>query len=227
MNTGVRWCECTLSFSYQQLFWVSLFLQYDILCALFVSFPMMSVIDEAFDFASRVHEGKSRMSGEPAITHPLAVMRTLEGEGFSENVLCAALLHDVLEDADYPLGVERELVLRFDGEVCFLVKALTKDASIGDKGERDQKYFSGLSAGIERHPALLFIKAADLLHNVSTLGELPIERQGPWLQELKTFYLQCFSGHFDVIPLRFRPFYHRLIGAIRDVLAEYELIGVV
>ena len=83
----------------------------------------VSVIERAFDAAERAHRGQNRKSGEPYITHPLAVTQILAELGIGATTLAAALLHDTVEDTDYSL---EQLRADFGDEVAMLVDGVTK-----------------------------------------------------------------------------------------------------
>lgn len=180
------------------------------------------LVQKALDFATEIHANTKRKSGEPYIIHPIAVKNILEKHGFPERVLCTALLHDVLEDTDDVPTTERKLFQIFGDEVYFLVTALSKDGKIADKQERDEKYFEQISLAMQKDPSIIFLKAADLLHNVSTLKHLKKEKQEAWISELKNFYLRNFLKNFHIIPIPQREFYHQLIKDIQKVIDLFE-----
>lgn len=181
-----------------------------------------SLLQKALDFATDIHAHTKRKSGEPYIIHPIAVKNILEKHGFPEQVLCAALLHDVLEDTDDVPTTEKRLFRLFGDEVYFLVTALSKDGKLADKQVRDEKYFEQISLAMQRDPSIIFLKAADLLHNVSTLKYLKKEKQEAWISELKNFYLRNFLKNFHLIPIPQREFYHQLIRNIQKVIDRFE-----
>jgi GTP pyrophosphokinase len=132
------------------------------------------LLQRAFDVASRWHSGQYRKSGDPYITHPLAVSWILAGLGMDTITLAAALLHDTIEDTDYTLDQMRA---DFGEEVALLVDGVTKlDAvKLGDaaKAETVRK----MVVAMAKDPRVLVIKLADRLHNMRTLTFLPRPKQ--------------------------------------------------
>jgi GTP pyrophosphokinase len=134
----------------------------------------VQLLQRAFDVASRWHAGQFRKSGDPYITHPLAVAWILAGLGMDTTTLVAGLLHDTIEDTDYTLDQMR---VDFGEEVALLVDGVTKlDAvKLGDaaKAETVRK----MVVAMARDPRVLVIKLADRLHNMRTLTFLPRPKQ--------------------------------------------------
>ena len=134
----------------------------------------VQLLQRAFEVASRWHAGQHRKSGDPYITHPLAVAWILAGIGMDTTTLVAALLHDTIEDTDYTLEQMRE---DFGEEVALLVDGVTKlDAvKLGDaaKAETIRK----MVVAMAKDPRVLVIKLADRLHNMRTLTFLPRPKQ--------------------------------------------------
>ncbi|HEV7962671.1 MAG TPA: HD domain-containing protein, partial [Actinoplanes sp.] len=119
-------------------------------------------LQRAFDVAARWHSGQYRKSGDPYITHPLAVATILANLGMDTTTLVAALLHDTIEDTDYTLESMKN---DFGGEVALLVDGVTKldRVKLGDaaKAETIRKMIVAMSRDIR----VLVIKLADRLHN--------------------------------------------------------------
>lgn len=138
-------------------------------------------ITVAIDFASKAHEKQKRMSGEPYITHPLAVANTLIDWGMDADSIIAGILHDTVEDADVSLEQIESL---FGADVAFLVDGLTK-ISKARAGMDDLSHYlpatsdnlSKLLIAISQDIRVIIIKLADRLHNLQTLSSLPKERQ--------------------------------------------------
>ncbi|GAA1348283.1 bifunctional (p)ppGpp synthetase/guanosine-3',5'-bis(diphosphate) 3'-pyrophosphohydrolase [Falsarthrobacter nasiphocae] len=122
-------------------------------------------IRRAYAVAERLHEGQKRRSGDPYITHPVAVASILAQMGFTGTTLQAALLHDTVEDTDYSL---EELTAEFSAEVAMLVDGVTKldKVTYGDatQAETVRKMVIAMSSDIR----VLIIKLADRLHNART-----------------------------------------------------------
>ncbi|MBX6752182.1 MAG: HD domain-containing protein, partial [Micromonosporaceae bacterium] len=120
----------------------------------------------AYEVAARMHEGQFRKSGDPYITHPLAVAQILADLGMDTTTLVAALLHDTVEDTSYTL---EELRSDFGNEVALLVDGVTKfeKAFYGDDAEVHtiRKMIVAADADVR----VLIVKLADRLHNMRTL----------------------------------------------------------
>jgi len=127
-------------------------------------------LQRAYDSANRWHSGQYRKSGDPYITHPLAVAGILANLGMDTITLVAALLHDTIEDTEYTLDQMRE---EFGAEVALLVDGVTKldKVKLGDaaKAETIRK----MVVAMAKDPRVLVIKLADRLHNMRTLAFLP------------------------------------------------------
>ncbi|HEX8508461.1 MAG TPA: bifunctional (p)ppGpp synthetase/guanosine-3',5'-bis(diphosphate) 3'-pyrophosphohydrolase, partial [Propionibacteriaceae bacterium] len=134
----------------------------------------LSVIERAYRTAEQHHRGQLRKSGDAYITHPLAVTTILAELGMTESTLCAALLHDTVEDTTYTL---EQLGRDFGDEVALLVDGCTKldKVKYGDsaKSETIRKMVVAMSRDIR----VLVIKLADRLHNMRTLHYLRPDKQ--------------------------------------------------
>jgi GTP pyrophosphokinase len=136
----------------------------------------LSAVSAAFAFAQEAHEGQVRVSGEPYITHPLAVAELLAGLGLDPVAVMAALLHDIPEDTEYSLGDVEE---RFGADTARLVDGVTKLSKFStltheqQQAENIRKMFLAMAEDIR----VVLIKLADRLHNMRTLGALPAEKQ--------------------------------------------------
>jgi guanosine-3',5'-bis(diphosphate) 3'-pyrophosphohydrolase len=134
----------------------------------------LPLIERAYRTAERHHQGQLRKSGDAYITHPLAVTTILAELGMTEATLCAALLHDTVEDTAYTLT---ELSRDFGEEVALLVDGCTKldKVKYGDsaKSETIRKMVVAMSRDIR----VLVIKLADRLHNMRTLHYLRPDKQ--------------------------------------------------
>ena len=129
-------------------------------------------INKAFHFANQAHKGARRLSGEPYIMHPLAVARIVCKEmGLGSTSICAALLHDVVEDTDYTVEDIQNL---FDERIARIVDGLTKISggifveAASSQAENMRKLLLTMSSDIR----VVLIKMADRLHNMRTLGSL-------------------------------------------------------
>ncbi len=131
-------------------------------------------IERAYEVAARLHAGQSRRSGDPYITHPLAVATILAELGMPHDTICAALLHDTVEDTQYTIGQLRE---EFGEEVAALVDGVTKldKVKYGDAAQAET--VRKMVVAMSRDIRVLVIKLADRLHNMRTLRYLPRPKQ--------------------------------------------------
>ncbi len=132
------------------------------------------LLQRAYDVAEQAHASQKRKSGDPYITHPLAVATVLAGLGMDTTTLVAALLHDTVEDTG--VGLET-IVSDFGSEVAHLVDGVTKidKVSFGDGAQAET--IRKMIVAMARDPRVLVIKLADRLHNMRTLRFLPPEKQ--------------------------------------------------
>ncbi|WP_373320485.1 RelA/SpoT family protein [Virgisporangium aurantiacum] len=134
----------------------------------------LRLLQKAYDKAYELHAGQYRPSGDPYITHPLAVATILADLGMDSTTLAAALLHDTIGECGYPLESVRS---EFGGEVALLVDGVTRvdKVKLGDaaKAETIRK----MVVAMAKDPRVLVIKLADRLHNMRTLRFLPREKQ--------------------------------------------------
>ncbi len=125
----------------------------------------LSVIEQAYEIAAKAHEGQLRKSGDPYITHPVAVATILAELGMTPPVLAAALLHDTVEDTEYSLD---QLRVDFGDEIAMLVDGVTKldKVKYGDAAQAEtvRKMVVAMAKDIR----VLLIKLADRLHNART-----------------------------------------------------------
>jgi GTP diphosphokinase / guanosine-3',5'-bis(diphosphate) 3'-diphosphatase len=132
----------------------------------------LSIVERAYTVAERAHSGQKRRSGEPYITHPVAVAQILADLGIGSKTIAAALLHDTVEDTDYALD---ELRHDFGDEIAMLVDGVTKldKVKYGDSAQAEtvRKMIVAMSKDIR----VLIIKLADRLHNARTWGFVPAE----------------------------------------------------
>ncbi|RBY93753.1 GTP pyrophosphokinase [Blastococcus sp. TF02-8] len=134
----------------------------------------LALLQRAYDVAEAAHSSQKRKSGDPYITHPLAVATVLAGLGMDTTTLIAALLHDTVEDT----GVTLETITTdFGSEVAHLVDGVTKidKVKLGDAAQAET--IRKMIVAMARDPRVLVIKLADRLHNMRTLRFLPPEKQ--------------------------------------------------
>ena len=151
------------------------------------NFPKSDLVavERAFRVAEQAHEGQRRMSGEPYITHPLAVARILADLGAGPVTIIAALLHDTVEDTEFRIDdVKRE----FGDEVALLVDGVTKldRVKFGDAAQAES--MRKMVVAMSRDIRVLVIKLADRLHNARTWGFVPEESAKRKAQETLEIY---------------------------------------
>ena len=137
----------------------------------------VDIIQTAFNFAKQAHKGVRRLSGEPYIMHPLAVAQIACGEiGLGSTSICAALLHDVVEDTDYTV---EDISNIFGPKVAQIVDGLTKISGgiFGDKASAQAESFRKLLLTMSDDIRVILIKISDRLHNMRTLGSQPTHKQ--------------------------------------------------
>ena len=137
----------------------------------------VDLITHAFKFAYKAHYGVRRLSGEPYIMHPLAVARICVKQiGLGSTSICAALLHDVVEDTDY---TEQDIAGLFGEKIAQIVGGLTKISGgvFGEHASEQAENFRKLLLTISEDIRVVLIKIADRLHNMRTLGSQPKEKQ--------------------------------------------------
>ena len=132
------------------------------------------IIDKAFNFAKEAHKGVRRLSGEPYIMHPIAVAQiACEEIGLGSTSICAALLHDVVEDTDYTV---EDISNIFGPKIAQIVDGVTKISGgiFGDKASVQAESFKKLLLTMSDDIRVILIKISDRLHNMRTLGsQLP------------------------------------------------------
>ena len=131
-------------------------------------------IKQAYEYAAALHEGQFRVSGDPYISHPLAVAEIVVGLGLDTNSICAALLHDTVEDCSDKTNL-KEIENKFGKEVSLLVDGLTKlvDLNIEDKEEAHIENIRKMLLAMSKDVRVIFIKLCDRLHNMRTLAVKP------------------------------------------------------
>ncbi|UQE73235.1 MULTISPECIES: RelA/SpoT family protein [unclassified Gordonia (in: high G+C Gram-positive bacteria)] len=134
----------------------------------------VAVLQRAYDVAATHHEGQFRKSGDPYITHPLAVATILADLGMDTITLVAALLHDTVEDTGYSL---EQLESDFGTEVAHLVDGVTKLDKVALGSAAEAETIRKMIIAMARDPRVLVIKVADRLHNMRTMRFLPPEKQ--------------------------------------------------
>ncbi|MGK0741510.1 RelA/SpoT family protein [Leucobacter sp. Z1108] len=195
----------------------------------------LSIIERAYIVAERSHRGQKRRSGEPYITHPIAVAQILADLGVSPVVIAAALLHDTVEDTDYSLA---QLTKEFGEEISMLVDGVTKldKVKYGDSAQAEtvRKMVVAMSKDIR----VLVIKLADRLHNARTWGFVTGDSARRKAQETLEIYaplahrLGIQSMKTELEDLSFAVLKPKLYAEIDNLVSQRnpkreELVGVV
>ena len=137
----------------------------------------VDIITRAFNFAKHAHKGVRRNSGEPYILHPIAVARIVSEEiGLGSTSICAALLHDVVEDTEYTV---EDISNLFGPKIAQIVDGLTKISGgiFGDKASAQTENFKKLLLTMSEDIRVILIKIADRLHNMRTLEHMAPNKQ--------------------------------------------------
>src|ERR1700722_13814664 len=131
-------------------------------------------VERAYDVAAHWHRDQKRKSGDPYITHPLAVATILAELGMNTETICAALLHDTIEDTGYTLDELRSV---FGEEVAALVDGVTKLDKVKYGASAEAETVRKMVVAMSRDIRVLVIKLADRLHNMRTLRYMPRDKQ--------------------------------------------------
>ncbi|MCU1559811.1 bifunctional (p)ppGpp synthetase/guanosine-3',5'-bis(diphosphate) 3'-pyrophosphohydrolase [Mycetocola sp.] len=183
----------------------------------------LSIIERAYTVAEKAHRGQKRQSGEPYITHPVAVAQILADLGIGPKTLAAALLHDTVEDTGYPLD---ELRAEFGDEVAMLVDGVTKldKVKYGESAQAEtvRKMIVAMSKDIR----VLVIKLADRLHNARTWGFVPPEKAAKKATETLEIYtplahrLGIQTIKWELEDLSFAVLYPKLYAEIESLVKQ-------
>jgi GTP pyrophosphokinase len=143
------------------------------------------LIERAYEVAAKCHADQSRKSGDPYITHPLAVATILAELGMNHETLCAALLHDTIEDTTYTLD---ELQRDFGDDIAALVDGVTKLDKVKYGEAAQAETVRKMVVAMSRDIRVLVIKLADRLHNMRTLRYLARPKQEQKSRETLEIY---------------------------------------
>ncbi len=188
------------------------------------------IIERAYRFAKEAHQGVLRQSGEPYILHPIAVARIACKEiGLGSTSICAALLHDVVEDTEYTIEDIENL---FGRKIAQLVDGLTKIAGgiFGDKASEQAENFRKLLITMSEDIRVILIKMADRLHNMRTLNSLQKSKQHKIAGETLYIYaplahrLGLFSIKTELEDLSFKYENPDIYNEIRQKIEESEKV---
>ncbi|WP_405059904.1 bifunctional (p)ppGpp synthetase/guanosine-3',5'-bis(diphosphate) 3'-pyrophosphohydrolase [Kribbella sp. NBC_01505] len=145
----------------------------------------LAMIERAYRTAEKYHTGQLRKSGDAYITHPLAVATILAELGMTAPTLCAALLHDTVEDTPYTVA---ELTSDFGQEIAMLVDGVTKLDKVKYGESAQAETIRKMVVAMAKDIRVLVIKLADRLHNMRTLGFLRQEKQERIARETLEIY---------------------------------------
>ncbi len=142
---------------------------------------------KAYEFGASAHEGQTRMSGEPYISHPVAVARTLAEMHLDHHTIVAAILHDVIEDTDISVA---DLDADFGPEVAALVDGVSKldQIQFTSRAEAQAESFRKMMLAMIEDIRVILVKLADRLHNMSTLDAMPRDKQTRIARETLEIY---------------------------------------
>ncbi|MEV7797900.1 bifunctional (p)ppGpp synthetase/guanosine-3',5'-bis(diphosphate) 3'-pyrophosphohydrolase [Microbacterium foliorum] len=183
----------------------------------------LAVIERAYAVAKDKHAGQQRQSGEPYITHPLAVAQILAEMGLGPRAIAAALLHDTVEDTGYALT---DLTAEFGDEVAMLVDGVTKldKVKYGESAQAEtvRKMIVAMSKDIR----VLLIKLADRLHNARTWGFVPPEKAAKKAKETLEIYaplanrlgIQAIKSELE--DLSFAVLHPKIYNEIHNLIAQ-------
>ncbi|MFA5494446.1 MAG: RelA/SpoT family protein [Porticoccaceae bacterium] len=161
----------------------------------------------AYEFADKYHKGQERRSGDPYITHPIAVAHILADMHMDHETLMAALLHDVIEDTP---ATKTQLSWRFGRTVSTMVDAVSKltEIEFSSKAEQQAESFQKMTLAMAKDIRIVLVKLADRLHNMRTLGVLAPEKRRRIARETLDIYA---------------PLAQRL--GLNDIRVEFEDLG--
>jgi len=144
-------------------------------------------VRDAYKFSDQAHLGQFRSSGEPYITHPIAVTEVCAGWKLDADALMAALLHDVMEDQDIP---KAEIAEKFGVDVAELVDGLSKldRLDFATKAQQQAESFRKMLLAMARDLRVILIKLADRLHNMRTLGAVAPDKRRRIARETLDIY---------------------------------------
>ena len=188
----------------------------------------VEIIERAFKFAKEAHKGIRRRSGEPYILHPIAVARIVRQEiGLGSTSICAALLHDVVEDTEYTV---EDIENHFGKKIASIVDGLTKISGgiFGDQASAQAENFRRLLLTMSEDIRVILIKMADRLHNMRTLGSMLPSKQYKIAGETLYIYaplahrLGLFAIKTELEDLAFKYEHPDAYNQIKQKIAETE-----
>jgi GTP diphosphokinase / guanosine-3',5'-bis(diphosphate) 3'-diphosphatase len=184
-----------------------------------------AAIERAFDFACERHADQLRYSGDEFITHPVGVAQVCAGMRLDTETLCAALLHDTVEDTSASL---EEIQTEFGEEIAQLVDGVTKltGMSFESRDERQAENYRKMMVAMATDIRVILIKLADRLHNMRTLGALPKQKQMSKSHETLEIYaplahrLGIHAIKWELEDLAFATLHPRKYAEIKQLVAQ-------
>ena len=184
-----------------------------------------AMIERAFDFACERHADQLRYSGDEFITHPVGVAQVCAGMRLDTETLCAALLHDTVEDTSASLD---EIRAEFGEEIAQLVDGVTKltGMTFESRDERQAENYRKMMVAMATDVRVILIKLADRLHNMRTLGALPKQKQTVKSHETLEIYaplahrLGIHAIKWELEDLSFATLHPRKYAEIKQLVAQ-------
>ena len=172
----------------------------------------LKIIKRAYEYAKDKHKDQLRRSGEPYIIHPIQVAYILSTLGLDHSTICAALLHDVIEDTDVTL---EDIAKEFSPEIAEMVDGVTKLSKLNYTSEQEQQVenYRKMFLSMGKDIRVILIKLADRLHNMRTLKYLTRDRQIANARETMDLYaplanrLGMYSLKWELEDLSFKYLY--------------------
>jgi RelA/SpoT family (p)ppGpp synthetase len=182
-------------------------------------------VQSAYDFAFSAHQGQRRRSGEPYITHPVAVADLLADFKLDPQTLIAAILHDVMEDTP---TLKDEITAQFGAEVADLVDGVSKldQIQFKSRAEAQAESFRKMLLAMVRDIRVIMVKLADRTHNMRTLGSMPPAKRRAIARETLDIYapianrLGMHSIKVELEDLGFRSLYPRRYRVIESAVRK-------
>ncbi len=183
------------------------------------------MLERAFDFACERHADQRRYSGDEFITHPVGVAQICAGMRLDTETLCAALLHDTVEDTSASL---EEIQAEFGDQIAQLVDGVTKltGMSFESRDERQAENYRKMMVAMATDVRVILIKLADRLHNMRTLGALPKQKQTAKSHETLEIYaplahrLGIHAIKWELEDLAFATLHPRKYAEIKQLVAQ-------
>jgi len=185
----------------------------------------VELVQEAYDFAFQAHQGQRRRSGEPYITHPVAVADLLADLHLDAQTLIAAILHDVIEDTP---TLKEEITTRFGPEVAELVDGVSKldQIQFKSRAEAQAESFRKMLLAMVRDIRVIIVKLADRTHNMRTIGAMPLAKRRAIARETLDIYapianrLGMHAIKTELEELGFRSLYPRRYKVIEQAVRK-------